>query len=108
MIKFTKEAKIATGASRPNEWAQRQDGAIMAQIDTSSAGFKKTPIYLTAMYGNQTHSLAIGISSIYDPSPTGFTLYIRRVEGPEFSRADLTITNAQRWGWYVQWIGIED
>jgi len=103
MIQLTKTAKIATGATRPNEWQQYSPGGIRVDVDTSAARFTKTPTYITAIHGSSHHWATVGASSVYNASPTGFTIYVRWADG-----GNLLIADAQRDGWHIQWIGIED
>ena len=108
MIEFTKKGKIATGSTRPIDWKQYPEigdgkAGVFVDVDTSSAGFTKTPVYTSALYGNSIHWETTGASSIYNVSPTSFRVYIRFCDGRE-----LTPESATRNGWYIQWIGVED
>ena len=52
MIELTKRTKIATGASRVVDWQQHGSGSgVFVDVDTSPAGFSKTPTYITAIHG---------------------------------------------------------
>jgi hypothetical protein len=104
MIVITKKAKIATGASHPTQWEQMPGNAgIYVDVDTSVAGFTKTPTYLTAHHGVTSHWRAVGGSSAYHATPTKFRVYIRLVGG-----GPLTVEFARERSWHIQWIGIED
>lgn len=74
---------------------------IYVDVDTSSAGFTRTPIYITSLGGDAHHWGVTGASSIYEATPTSFRIYL---ESP-----DLTINSqyAKDYHWYIQWIGIE-
>jgi hypothetical protein len=111
MLEFTKKGKIATGSTRPNEWKQYPETddsktGIFVDVDTSAAGFTKTPVYTSALYGNGNHWSTTGANCIYNPSPTGFRIYIRWWNGG--LGIQLIPSYAQEQGWHIQWIGVED
>jgi hypothetical protein len=106
MIHLTKTAKIATGSTNPSAWQQYNppgNTGVYVDVDTSPAGFTKTPTYITALHGFSSHWATAGASSIYNATPTGFRIYIRWLDGQP-----LTPQRAQELGWHIQWIGIED
>lgn len=95
--------KIAAGKTKPDQWQQYPGGkGIFVDVDTSSAKFSETPIYVTSIHGSSSHWATTGASSVYLAKPTGFRIYIRWVNyGP------LTPAQAIQWKWHIQWIGIE-
>lgn len=74
---------------------------IFVDVDTSSAGFTTTPIYITSIGGNGGHWGTTGATSIYNPTPTGFRVYIRYPDG-----GSLTPAFANQYGWHINWIAI--
>ena len=74
---------------------------IYVDVDTSSAGFTRTPIYITSLGGDAHHWGVTGASSIYEATPTSFRIYLKR--------PDVTLNSqyAKDYHWYIQWIGIE-
>jgi hypothetical protein len=74
---------------------------IFVDIDTSSAGFKTTPIYITSLGGNNGHWGTTGATSIYQATPQGFRVYVRWSSGGE-----LTPTVANQVGWHINWIAV--
>ncbi len=95
--------RIASGHTPPGEgWQNYYGTGICIEVDTSSARFDGTPVYTTSIGGLAHHWLLTGTDAIYNSSPTGFTLYIRRSDGAHLEPAD-----AQSNGWYVNWIGVD-
>jgi hypothetical protein len=104
MIELTKRTKIATGASRVVDWQQHGSGSgVLVDVDTSPAGFTKTPTYITSIHGMGAHWRTTGGNAVYNASPKGFRVYIQYLE-----QQPLTTETAKRHGWHIQWIGIED
>lgn len=98
--------KIACGLTVPSQWRQhnpRKNEGLFVDVDTSSAGFIKTPVYVTSLYGRRGHWMTTGGSSVCDPTPKNFRVYIRYADGSPLAR-----TVAQREGWYIEWIGMEE
>jgi hypothetical protein len=99
--------KIATGRTEPDatNWVQYQDTGIYVDVDTSAAGFTKTPVYITSLGGDNNHWGVTGASSVYNVNSTGFRVYIRwdksyrnELLKPEFAKAAK---------WHINWIGTE-
>jgi hypothetical protein len=97
-------AKIASGRTRPGITAWKAHGttAIYVDIDTSAAHFGLGPEYVASLYGTSYHSTSIGVSSIYNPTSTGFRVYVRLANGGPISPEQ-----ANAWDWRVVWIGME-
>ncbi|MCI5117686.1 MAG: hypothetical protein D3913_06930 [Candidatus Electrothrix sp. LOE1_4_5] len=102
--------KIACGSTEPGatEWIQYGGDAktgVYVDVDTSAASFTKTPIYTTSIAGKSSHWHTTGASSVYNPSPTGFRIYVR------WSELDNPMTpetaNQSKFQWHINWIGIE-
>ena len=74
---------------------------VFVDVDTSSAGFTTTPIYITSLAGTSYHWATTGATSIYDPTPTGFRVYIRFPNG-----GSLTPAVANQYGWHINWIAV--
>ena len=101
MIAGGLKMKIEGGASRPQDWELYKDKYVKVEIDTSQASFSKTPMYLTSLHGERHHWLAVGATSVYSPTPTGFNIYLRSTEhdlDPKFCRDH---------NWHIEWVGIE-
>jgi hypothetical protein len=75
---------------------------IFVDVDTSSAGFKKTPTYVTSITGTSNHWSTTGGSSIYSATPTSFRIFIRYADG-----GAITPPIANGFQWAVNWVGIE-
>lgn len=71
-------------------------------VNTTAAGFTKTPKYFTVLGGSSSQWATTGATSIYSPGSTGFRVYVRWSTGIE-----LTPETANSYGWHIQWLGIE-
>lgn len=100
--------RVASGRTTPGStnW-QPYTGAggipgAFVDVDTTSGGFTKAPVYITSLGGTTDHWAAIGATSIYVPTPTGFRVYVRWVNG-----AALSPSVANQSQWHINWIGME-
>jgi hypothetical protein len=83
-------------------WQQYPGGeGVFLDVDTSSAGFTTTPIYITSIGGTTHHWATTGATSIYIPTPTGFRVYVRYSTG-----GPLTPAIANQYGWHINWIAV--
>jgi len=81
---------------------------VYVDIDTSQAGFTKTPNYVISLCGHTNHWEVCGSSAIYDPTPTGFRVNLRYSwNAPTHEAPPLMPDEANKFGWYVTWIGVE-
>jgi hypothetical protein len=97
-------ASIARGSTPLGKtaWQQYPGGeGIFVDIDTSSAKFTTTPMYITSLGGNTHHWWTTGATSIYFPTPTGFRVYVRYSTG-----GPLTPAIANEYGWHINWIAV--
>jgi len=97
-------ALIARGSTPAGNtaWQQYPDGeGVFVDVDTSSAGFTTTPIYITSIGGTTHHWGTTGATSIYTPTPTGFRVYVRYSTG-----GSLTPAIANQYGWHINWIAV--
>jgi hypothetical protein len=76
-----------------------QQIGIYVDVDTSSAGFTSTPIYITSLGGQGHHWRTVGASSIYEATPTSFRIYLQGLDA-------ITQQFANENNWHIQWIGI--
>jgi hypothetical protein len=74
---------------------------VFVDVDTSSAGFTTTPIYITSIGGEGGHWSTTGATSIYFPTPTGFRVYVRYSTGDP-----ITPVVANQFGWHINWIAV--
>jgi len=80
-------------------WQPYYTEGIFVDVDTSSAQFTSTPIYITSLGGYGNHWSTTGATSIYSPTPTGFRVYVRWDNG-----GLLTPAMANQFGWHINWI----
>lgn len=83
-------------------WVIYSDSGIYVDVNTSSAGFTGTPLYITSLHGISSHWNTTGASSVYLPTSTGFRIYIRWADG-----SALIPATANSNGWHIQWVGIQ-
>jgi hypothetical protein len=97
--------QVASGSTPVGNtaWQQHSDGeSIFLDVDTSSSGFENTPIYITSLGGNSGHWATTGATSIYDPTPKGFRVYVRHYS----TGGVLTPAGANQLGWHINWIAV--
>ncbi len=97
------EFDIITGSTDPENtaWSEYSQDAIKLEVNTTSYNFKSTPIYLTTLGGNSAHYVTIGITSIYNSNPNGFTVYIKST-----TPSKNLLSEAKQSKWYVQWVAL--
>lgn len=99
-------AKIASGKTKPGATNWVTDGnAIHVDVDTSAAGFSRTPIYVTSIGGDGSHYGTTGASAVYNATEKGFRVYIRW-DG-DYRTTALTAAEANGYKWHINWIAIE-
>ncbi|MFI7440910.1 hypothetical protein [Nonomuraea indica] len=97
--------RIASGRTEPgvgwNLYVNNSPG-LYIDVDTSAAHFTGDPVYTVSVGGLAHHFELTGTSTVYQPTATGFRVYIRWSNGQP-----LTVEDAQTYGWYVNWIGVD-
>lgn len=103
-----KDTKTASGRTTPGATNWQADSAtgIYVDVDTSAAGFTKTPVYVTSIGGDRHHWNTTGGCSVYDPTATGFRVYIRW-DQVSATKEELTPAGANGDKWHINWIGSE-
>lgn len=102
-------AKFASGRTEPGatNWKKDGDETISVYIDTSAAGFTKTPIYVTSLGGffGGKHAGTTGSTSVYNATEKGFTVFVRFDK--DYSSTPITPEDANQRKWHINWFGIE-
>jgi len=101
-----RSALIARGSTPVGNtaWQQYYSGeGVFVDVDTSSAGFTTTPIYITSLGGATSHWATTGATSIYAPTPKGFRVFVRWSTG-----GPLTPATANEFGWHINWIAVPE
>jgi hypothetical protein len=104
MPALSQTVQVARGSTPVGNtaWQQYFDGqGVFVDIDTSSAKFTTTPIYVTSLGGRTENWATIGATSIYLPTPQGFRVYVRWPGG-----GPLTPAIANQYGWHINWIAV--
>ncbi|XXT23276.1 matrixin family metalloprotease [Sorangium sp. So ce429] len=83
-------------------WQQYQSNSLYLDVDTSACGFSATPLYFTTLGGNSHHWWTNGANSIYQPTATGFRVYIYDNHG------SITPQIANGRQWHIQWKATPD
>lgn len=96
--------KLGSGATPQGttDWKPYSGVGVYVDVNTTAAGFNKTPKYFTMLGGSSSQLATTGATSIYSPASTGFRVYVRWSNGIE-----LTPETANSYGWHIQWLGIE-
>lgn len=64
---------------KTSDWIAYEGAEVGAyvNVDYTDLGFTKTPLVFTSLHGNSHIWLTAGATSIYNATPTGFTVYIK-------------------------------
>jgi len=94
---------IVAGRTQPGVgWQQYGTGGVFIDVNTAGYHFTTTPVYVTSLHGNAAHWGTTGGSSVYNPTSTGFRVYIRW-----WNDNPMTVSQVQSFGWHIQWIATE-
>ncbi len=94
---------MGAGRTTPGatNWQPYGSNGIYVDVDTSSAGFTTTPVYVTSIGGISSHWQTTGATSIYQASPTTFRVYVRFSDG-----SAITPAVANSYQWHINWIAM--
>ncbi len=100
--------QIAQGITSANDWVDYHQRGIYVDVDTSQANFTSTPHYIVSLEGDGYHWCANGTTSIYEPTPTGFRVYLRWTDdkGHYNHHNPLRADFAKQKNWHLKWTGI--
>jgi hypothetical protein len=96
--------KVGTGSTTPGStaWTPYIPTGLYLDIDTSSAKFSSTPVYVASIGSTAGNQWTVaGVNGIYNPTATGFRVYIRWLDN-----SPLTPATANGFGWFINWIGV--
>lgn len=96
--------RVGAGKTEPGQgWQLYGAEGVYIDVDTSSAHFRGNPIYTTSLSSTGGSQLwAVGGSSVYDPTATGFRLFLRWVDDARRGGKQLTPEVAQQFGFYIK------
>lgn len=88
-----------TGRTTPGAtaWQPYAANGLTLTINTAGCGFTATPRYFSSLGGSTNHWMTTGASSIYEPTATGFKIYLFDLNAP------ITPATANARGWHVNW-----
>ena len=95
--------KYGSTPSGNTHWQTYGDKAIKVEVDTSSAGFEKTPVYVISLGGDSGNWKTTGGNCVYFASNTGFWVYVKYADSSPLSPA---YANENKW--HINWIGCEN
>jgi secreted trypsin-like serine protease len=95
--KTSQPARPCSGRTIPGstDWQQFGTDGVYVNIDTSACGLTSAPLYFSTIGGDGGHWTARGASSIYDPTATGFTIYL--------NDPGITPELANQRRWHINW-----
>ncbi len=77
------------------EWVQYGTSGIYTDIDTRLCGMESVPLYFASLGGQGSHWSVRGETAIYEPTETGFRIYLYS--------PGMTPETANELGWYINW-----
>jgi len=80
------------------KWVKYTNRGLYADVDTSTCGFSKTPVYKTSLGGRSGNWQATGTSSVYKATKKGFRIYVYWFGG------NIPPSKARGWRWHIKWI----
>lgn len=101
-LRAARDSLYVTGSTdvANTEWLQYDSIGVYTTVNTSKGHFKTTPRYFCVLVGNSGNFQTLGGSSIYDPKPDRFRVYIRSLAGP------IDVQNAKASRWHIEWIAL--
>jgi ribosomal protein S11 len=92
-----------SGFSSADDWQYYSSSGIYVDLDLSKCGFRNTPVIVTSLHGTSSHWTSTGSSEIYNPTETGFRIYISTtsdiVSNKRYAKSN--------YNWFVEWIAVE-
>ncbi|MFE7612350.1 hypothetical protein [Streptomyces celluloflavus] len=95
--------QVWSGATKPGDGWTDADSSIYINVDTSAGKFKSTPTYVASLTFSKDEGGAFeitGLSSIYEPSPKGFTVHVAK------GKNKVTVDQAKDRNYAVNWVGV--
>ncbi|MFP2927211.1 M57 family metalloprotease [Pyxidicoccus sp. 3LG] len=88
---------VCTGHTQQGStnWQQYNADGIYLDVSTAGCGYSETPLYVTSIAGVASHWQSSGATAIYDPTPTGFRVYV--------NYPGITPALANEGGWHLNW-----
>ncbi len=114
-------AHIVCGQTTPGTTAWHQydntdpthNSTVYTDVVIPSGIFSHTPIYVISLGGAGNHYRTYGSNSVYNPTPTGFRVYVTRLSqdsepGTSVRLNSISANDAQTtFQWHINWCGIE-
>ncbi|WP_435240662.1 hypothetical protein [Streptomyces cucumeris] len=102
--------RVGSGKTSPGQgWQLYGQEGVFLDVDTSAARFAGTPVYTASLNSTGGNQLwAVGASSVYSATATGFRVYLRWVDDARRGGRQLTPETAEQFGFYLTWIGVDE
>jgi hypothetical protein len=78
-------------------WQEVSDNTLQVDVDTTACGYDTRPLYFPTLHGNSHQWRAMGTSSVFMPTATGFRMIVTDRSGP------VTAADANARQWSVAW-----
>ncbi|MFA7759331.1 hypothetical protein V5F01_38510 [Streptomyces sp. NRRL B-2790] len=93
---------IACGQTKPDAWEQSEEDSriILVNVDTSTAGFTETPVFIASVAGDK-HTANLSTVAVHNQTKNGFTAAIRWS-----NQSSLDPQTARDNGFRLNWIAV--
>jgi ribosomal protein S11 len=103
MDPYTKVQGACAGSATAADWKYYSGEGIYVDVDMSKCGFKQVPAIVSSLHGKSWHWKSTGSSEIYNPTTTGFRIYIK---------TEAVVVSEKRYAedkydWHMEWIAVE-
>lgn len=93
---------ICSGNTSPGSgWQTYDPTTIYINVTTGGCSYLAAPRYFTSIGGLGSHFELVGASAIYNPTTTGFTVYVKKGD-----LSSLTVGEAIAGSWFINWTAI--
>jgi len=82
------------------DWTYHSSTTVSYLVDISDCNFSRIPTVTTSVEGNSWHYVSLGTASIYNASPTSFTMYLKNND------KSLAGEIPEGYEWNVEWIAV--
>ena len=96
-------AKVCSGTTgRRDTDYEAYGNNVYVDVDMTGCGFVKIPNVVISLEGSSHHWMALGTSSVYGTTPTGFRVHLNNVNA-KVSGGEL---NAEKYKWNIDWVAV--
>ena len=98
-------AKVCSGTTgrRITDYQDYHDGRnVYVDVDMTQCGFVKIPNVVISVEGRTKHWMALGTSSVYDTTSTGFRVHLNNAD----ANAPKSQLNTEKYKWNIDWVAV--